>query len=104
MSWRFRSQQRRRGIIREEPLDDDPRCSLCDGACCRGFPSVELTWEEYERLRELGAARLLLPLAGPPLLLIDYCCEFLSDGRCTVYADRPAICRRFTCEDAENSA
>lgn len=101
MSWRFRSRQRRHGIIRDQPLDDDQRCTRCDGACCRGFPSVELTWEEYLRLRELGASRLALPLVGPPLLLIDYCCEFLVAGRCTVYADRPAICRRFTCVDAE---
>ena len=99
MSWHIRKQTRLHGVLLEHPLDDDPRCSGCDGACCRGFPSVELTWEEYGRLRELGATRLVLPLTGPPLLLIDYCCEFLVDGRCAIYIERPGICRRFSCRD-----
>jgi hypothetical protein len=101
MLWHLRRQPRLHGILREHPLDNDPRCAGCDGACCRGFPSVELTWEEYELLRKRGALRLALPLAGPPLLLIDYGCEFLAGGRCAIYEERPAICRRFTCEDVE---
>ena len=100
MPWRILKQPRLQGVLREQPLDDDPRCAGCDGACCRGFPSVELTWVEYERLREIGATRLVLPLAGPPLLLIDFCCEFLVGGRCSIYDQRPGICRRFACRDA----
>jgi hypothetical protein len=100
MSWHIRKKTRRHGVLLEHPLDDDPRCAECDGACCRGFPAVDLTWEEYERLGELGASRLVLPLAGPPLLLIDYGCEFLVNDRCTIYDERPEICRRFSCEDA----
>ncbi len=99
MSWHFRRLTRLHGILLERPVGDDPRCAACDAACCRGFPSVELTWEEFERLRDLGATRLVLPLAGPPLLLIDYCCEFLEANRCAIYKDRPVICRRFTCRD-----
>jgi uncharacterized protein len=101
MSWHIRKQTRRRGVLLESPVDNDPRCTGCAGSCCRGFPAVELTWEEYERLEELGASRLAIPLAGPPLLLIDYGCEFLVDGRCAIYGQRPGICRRFSCEDAE---
>jgi hypothetical protein len=101
MLWHIRKQTRRHGVLLERPLEDDPRCAECDGACCRGFPAVELTWVEYERLRELGASRLVLPLVGPPLLLIDYCCEFLADGRCMIYDERPGICRRFSCEEKQ---
>jgi Fe-S-cluster containining protein len=101
MSWHIRRKTRLHGILLEQPLDDDPRCTGCDGACCRGFPSVELAWEEYERLHTLGATRLVLPLVGPPLLLIDFCCEFLVNNRCAIYDERPGICRRFSCEEKE---
>lgn len=100
MSWHIRKQTRLHGVLLDQPLDDDPRCAGCDAACCRGFPSVKLTWEEYERLEELGATRLVLLPKGTPLLLIDYCCEFLAENRCLIYDDRPEICRRFTCRDA----
>ncbi len=100
MQWPHKG-QKRHGILLDQPQGNDPRCTQCDGACCRGFPSVELTWEEYERLERLGAGRLHLPLVGHPLLLIDYCCEFLADGRCTIYEHRPDICRRFTCQGLE---
>jgi Fe-S-cluster containining protein len=88
------------GMLLEHPADGDERCLTCGGACCRSFSDVELTWEEFERLRDLGATRLQLSLTGPHRLLIDYNCEFLIDGRCSIYADRPGICRRFTCIDA----
>jgi uncharacterized protein len=58
---------------------------------------VELTWDEYLRLRDLGAKRLQFSLAGPHRLLIDYNCEFLDCGRCLIYEQRPDICRRFFC-------
>ncbi len=94
-----RSKQKRHGILLDHPRDGDQRCFNCGGDCCRSFVDVELSWEEYERLQELGACRLQLPLTGPPRLVIDYGCEFLIDGRCSIYQARPAICRRFTCVD-----
>lgn len=94
-----RSKARRHGILLDNPLDGDQRCFSCGGDCCRSFADVELTWDEYERLRKLGASRLQLSLAGPHRLLIDYGCEFLKSGRCSIYEARPEICRRFTCTD-----
>jgi len=91
--------KRYHGILLDAPRDGDDRCRDCGGACCRSFSDVELTWEEYERLRELGSTRLQLSLLGPHRLVIDYNCEFLTDGRCAIYEARPEICRRFTCED-----
>ena len=87
------------GILLDTPQDGDDRCQDCGGACCRSFASVEISWEEYEQLRSLGASRLQLSLYGPHRLEIDYDCEFLVQGRCSIYDNRPEICRRFTCRD-----
>jgi uncharacterized protein len=61
--------------------------------------AVEITWEEYELLKSLGARHLQLSLYGPHRLVIDCGCEFLVSGRCSIYDKRPDICRRFTCRD-----
>lgn len=94
-----RTREKRHGILLERPLDDPQRCHECDGACCRAFPSVALSWDEYQVLEALGAQRLELSLNGEFHLLIENGCEFLTDGRCAIYPDRPAVCRRFYCQD-----
>lgn len=94
-----RSRTKLRGVLLDQPLDGNERCQECGGACCRSFSDVALTWSEYKRLLELGAVRLQLSLTGPHRLVIDYNCEFLSAGRCSIYEDRPEICRRFSCEN-----
>ncbi len=91
---------KKHGILLDGPVDDDGRCKDCNGACCRSFPSVDLSWAEYERLRDLGAIRLEFSLTGHCKLIIENGCEFLADGRCTIYPDRPDVCRRFFCRDA----
>ena len=98
MQW-WPSHTRHRAAIAAEPVDDDPRCRSCGGECCRSFVSVPINWAEYERLRELGAQRLVLSLRGDHRLVIDGACEFLVGGRCAIYADRPELCRRFICVD-----
>jgi len=93
-------QKKLRGILLDHPQTGGERCQKCDGACCRSFTDVEISWEEFERLHDLGARRLQLSLVGPHRLVIDYNCEFLKDGKCSIYEARPDICRRFTCADA----
>lgn len=94
-----REREKRHGILLDHPLDDPPCCSTCDAVCCRSFPSVELTWEEYERLHALGARRLEFSLHGPHKLIIENGCEFIDHNRCGIYEDRPQICRRFACRE-----
>jgi len=86
----------RRGVLLDEPVEDHPRCASCDGACCRSFPSVALSWEEYGRLRALGAKRLAFTLSGAALL-IENGCEYQVGARCGIYDSRPEVCRRFLC-------
>jgi Fe-S-cluster containining protein len=42
---------------------------------------------------------LQLSLYGPHKLEIEYGCEFLVEGRCSIYEERTDICRRFYCSD-----
>jgi len=95
-----REREKRRGILLDEGVDGGDRCRECDAACCRGFPTVELTPDEYATLERLGAVRLEYLLSGRYYLIIENGCEFLSGNRCGIYPQRPAICRRFTCRDA----
>lgn len=94
-----RQKKKLRGLLLDQPRNGDERCLTCGGACCRSFSDVELTWEEFKRLNDLGAARLHLSYRGPHRLIIDYNCEFLVNGRCRIYEARPGVCRRFTCSD-----
>lgn len=87
------------GMLLDRPVDDDRRCRECDGTCCRTFIDVKLSWPEYQRLKELGAVRLEFSLMGRYLLTIENGCEFLVDGRCAIYEERPDTCRRFFCRD-----
>ena len=89
---------KRHGLLLTDPVDGG-RCDNCEADCCRGFPSVELTATEYGALSRLGARRLVFTLDEKFYLLIENGCEFLMGNRCGIYADRPAICRRFTCRD-----
>lgn len=91
------------GRLLDHPQDGAGRCAECDASCCRGFPSVELTADEYARLENLGAKRLEFTLDGHFYLLIENGCEFLEGSHCGIYPDRPAICRRFVCIDPETS-
>lgn len=93
-----REKEKRHGLLLDHPLDDAPCCRDCPAICCRSFPSVELSWEEYQQLTALGANRLHFSLYGPHKLIIENGCEFLQEGMCGIYQQRPDICRRFTCQ------
>lgn len=98
MLFRRRQIEKRHGLLLAQRLDDPPCCSDCAALCCRSFPNVDLSWEEYRRLAELGATRLHFSLHGPHKLIIENGCEFLDGNRCGIYDDRPEICRRFICD------
>ena len=89
----------RHGRLLQEPANDNEKCRRCQADCCHGFPSVELTAEEYSSLSQLGARRLEFTLNGHFYLIIENGCEFLEENRCRIYNHRPIICQRFTCMD-----
>ena len=94
-----RKRAKKHGLLLAEPVDGNELCFNCNAACCRGFPTVELTPGEYATLELLGAARLEFLLDGRHYLVIENGCEFLVDNRCGIFTQRPSVCRRFTCRD-----
>lgn len=74
----------------------DQLCTSC-GLCCNGvlFTDVKLDKDEsHDRLVSLG---LKLKKSGSTLKLCQPCPAHLG-GLCSVYADRPRVCRKFECQ------
>ena len=86
-------------MLLDHPIGNLERCWECSADCCRSFPTVNITWSEYNRLQALGASRLYFTLSGRCQLIIENGCEFLSNYRCRIYDDRPDVCKRFICAD-----
>jgi len=90
---------KRRAVLLDHPIGNLKRCESCRNDCCRSFPAVVITWSEYAQLQALGANRLHFSLSGRYQLIIENGCEFLFEERCSIYDQRPDICRRFICLD-----
>jgi len=76
-----------------EPVDCAARMAVCKAVCCKlKFP---LTSEEVEA----GIAKW--DIGHPYVIRQDstgYCCHNdASTGGCTIYNDRPNLCRRYSC-------
>lgn len=99
MLFHRRVKDKRHGVLLDQPLDDPSCCGACAALCCRSFPNVDLSWEEYQLLESMGATRLHFSIHGPHKLIIENGCEFLVGDRCGIYELRPEICRRFICRN-----
>ena len=70
-------------------------CTRC-GACCRHVGSgVGLTAIDLERLGRDRRSRIAHPVFLDRLQSDGSSCASLSDADCTVYADRPLVCRLY---------
>lgn len=68
-------------------------CSNCLGACCRLLVIVQEQDDVPDRLTELTATGLRLMARDAQ----GWCVAIAADHQhCTIYARRPATCRRFT--------
>lgn len=73
-------------------------CLRC-GMCCDGtlFTHVSLQPAEAEALQQRALPTVRRADGSPALA--QHCAALAGDGRtCTVYADRPASCRRYHCQ------
>ena len=86
-------------------LDDDAPadvpCGECN-ACCRTFHQIHLRpGEKRARKRLPGKYLSVAPGLPPGYLLLGYtesgACPVLIGGRCTIYEDRPLVCRTYDC-------
>lgn len=72
-------------------------CSKCGGCCSCLLP---LKKREIDRLRRLIKERHIKPHEQPKVALVmDLTCPFLTDdNKCSIYDERPFICRIFKCD------
>ncbi len=76
-------------------------CGSCN-ACCRTFHQLHLRPGEKQARRRLPKEYLSVARGLPPgYLLLGYteggACPVLVGGRCTIYEDRPLVCRTYDC-------
>jgi Fe-S-cluster containining protein len=86
--------------LRQDEPADVP-CGRCN-ACCRTFHQIHLRPGERRARKRLPKEYLSVARGLPPgYLLLGYtqagACPVLIDGRCTVYEDRPLVCRTYDC-------
>ncbi len=69
-------------------------CEECGGQCCNG-PS--LTREEFNLLKSKYGipAKADIFDTGVDYVVFNGVCPYLIKGRCSVYEDRPKICRDY---------
>jgi uncharacterized protein len=86
-------------LLRDTPADVP--CGPCN-ACCRTFHQLHIRPGEKRARRRLPKEYLSVARGLPPgYLLLGYteqgACPVLVDGRCTIYEDRPLVCRTYDC-------
>lgn len=86
-------------LLHDEPADVP--CGPCT-ACCRTFHQLHIRPGERRTRRLLPREHLSVPRGLPPgYLLLGYTedgsCPMLVGGRCTIYGDRPLVCRTYDC-------
>jgi len=85
----------------EKDVPADVPCGSCN-ACCRTFHQIHLRPGE-KRARKRLPKEFLSPAPGlpPGYVLLGYteegACPVLIGGRCTIYEDRPLVCRTYDC-------
>jgi len=87
-------------VIGDDAVADVP-CGDCN-ACCRTSLQVHLRPGERQARKRLPKKSLSVAPGLPPgylLLACDEtgCCPVLVGGRCTIYDDRPLVCRTYDC-------
>ena len=75
-------------------------CAECGGKCCRCHTSVILNDEDDSKKFELLGAKIIDDEDfGLMMVCPDGVCQFLKEGQCSIYADRPVACGEFDCTE-----
>jgi len=74
-------------------------CKKCGGKCCNGsrFNYVLIQNFEVEQLRALGAKIQRNVPFSEMIIRQNKDCQFLENGRCSIYEYRPLSCKRYDC-------
>jgi uncharacterized protein len=86
-------------LLRDAPADVP--CGACN-ACCRTFHQLHIRPGEKRTRKRLPKDYLSVARGLPPGYLLlghteDGACPVLVHGRCTIYEDRPLVCRTYDC-------
>lgn len=68
-------------------------CFQC-GNCCKTLKTVTITQDEYDILCSHGDP--VVKVSGSKLQM-DLPCVFLIDNKCSIWLDRPCMCRMWHC-------
>jgi uncharacterized protein len=91
--------QMQAALAEEQPANVP--CGECN-ACCRTSHFIHVRPEEKRALKRIPRA-FLFPAPGlpPGNLVLGYDkagrCPLMTEGRCTIYEDRPHVCRTYDC-------
>ncbi len=92
---------------REELKPGECLCDHCTGRCCRYF-TVPLdppkSWDDYDTIRWYlahGNTIVYVDKDGWYLLVMTKCKYLTRDDRCSVYLNRPKVCRDYTTDECE---
>lgn len=72
----------------------DIQCFQC-GKCCHILPSVRITREEFEILKQFGEPNVVPAVNDRFDLILP--CQYQKDNKCTVWDVRPCMCRMWHC-------
>ncbi len=86
--------------LRDDVPADVP-CGACN-ACCRTFHQLHIRPGEKRVRKRLPKEYFSVPRGLPPGYLLlghveDGACPVLVEGLCTIYEDRPLVCRTYDC-------
>jgi len=78
-------------------------CLKC-ARCCEEF-TFEISGDNKEWINQLG---VFIKLTRPQLMSLENSilkfkapCQYLDKGKCTIYENRPEICKNFLCKKAK---
>ncbi len=73
-------------------------CSTPCNQCCKAFGTIALKIHEYEFIKPLVDKKYLSIMFGLKLLNIKNGCPLLIDNECSIYDNRPSICKTYMCD------
>jgi len=89
-------------------VSNAPECRDCDGHCCEKFAiSIQSSKRPWARRRALKRITELFPffklngdmVLDNGLVHVPMRCDMFKDGRCTIYSERPYVCKAYPTEE-----